>query len=73
MDPWIGEEPEIVHPGPIDNLVLAQQPNHRSTNIWNGKVIYLVLTTALIFMLSLTFSKFFHSCISSFNNRYNFY
>ena len=28
MDPRIGEEPEIVRPGPIDALVLTQQPDH---------------------------------------------
>ena len=68
MDPRIGEEPEIVHPGPIDNSMLLQQPKHQSTNIWNGEVKYLVLTTVLIFTFSLTFSKFFQSCISSSNN-----
>ena len=73
MDPWIGEELEIVHPGPIDASMLTQQPDHRSIDIWNGKVNYLVLTTALIFMFSLTFSKFFRSCISSSNNRFIFY
>ncbi|KAF3974875.1 hypothetical protein CMV_001819 [Castanea mollissima] len=36
MDPRIGEELEIVCPSPIDNLVLTQQPNHQSTDIWNG-------------------------------------
>ena len=25
-------------PGPIDRLVLTQQPNHRSEAIWNGQV-----------------------------------
>ena len=54
-----------MHPGPIDDSVLTKQPNHRSTGIWNGEVQYLVLTTALIFMFSLNFSKFFQSCISS--------
>ena len=73
MDPRIGEEPKIVRPSPIDSSMLTQQPNHRSTHIWNGEVKYLVLTTALIFMFSLTFSKFFQSCISSFNNRFHFY
>ena len=53
--------------------LLMQQQNHRSEDIWNGEVKQLVLTTFLIFTLSLTFSKFFQSCISSFNNRYNFY
>ena len=48
-----------MHPGPIDDLVLMKQPNHQSTDIWNGEVKYLVLTTAL------NFSKFFQSCISS--------
>ena len=55
MDPRIGEEPKIVRPGPIDSSMLTQQPNHRSTHIWNGEVKYLVLTTALIFMFSLNF------------------
>ena len=68
MDPQIGEELEIVHPGPIDASVLTQQWDHRSTDIWNGKVKYLVLATILIFMFSLTFSKFFQSRISSTNN-----
>ena len=54
-----------MHPGPIDDSVLTKQPNHQSTGIWNGEVQYLVLTTALIFMFSLNFSKFFQSCISS--------
>ena len=63
MDPRIGQEPEIVHPGPIDDSMLMQQRNHRSTDIWNDEVRYLVLTTALIYMFSLTFRKFFQSCI----------
>ncbi|KAK9983664.1 hypothetical protein SO802_033189 [Lithocarpus litseifolius] len=37
MDPRIGKEPEIVRPGPINNSVLMQQPNHQSTDIWNGE------------------------------------
>ncbi|KAK9989199.1 hypothetical protein SO802_029438 [Lithocarpus litseifolius] len=37
MDPQIGEEPEIVRPSPINTSVLTQQPNHRSTDIWNGE------------------------------------
>ena len=73
MEPLINEKPEIMHPGPKDPSLLTQQRNHRSENIWNGKVKYLVLTTALIFTLSLTFSKFFQSFISSSNNRHNFY
>ena len=52
MDPRIGEEPEIMRPGPIDALVLTQQPDHWSIDIWNGEVKYLVLTTTLIFMFS---------------------
>ena len=56
MDLWIGEELEIVHPDHIDTSVLMQQPNHRLTNIWNGKVKYLVLTITLIFLFSLTFT-----------------
>ena len=73
MEPRIDEEPEIVRPGPEDPSLLTQQRIHRSEDIWNGEVKYLVLTTALIFTLSLTFSKFFQSCIPSSNNRYNFY
>ena len=73
MKPWIDEEPEIVHPGLEDPSLLTRQRNHRLDDIWNGEVKYLVLTTALIYTLSLTFSKFFQSCISSSNNRYNFY
>ena len=72
MDPRIGEEPEIVRPGPNDTSMITQQPNHRSTDIWNGEMKYLVLTTTLIFIFSLTFSKFFQSCISSSNNCFNF-
>ena len=56
MDLWIGEELEIVHPDHIDTSVLMQQPNHRLTDIWNGKVKYLVLTITLIFLFSLTFT-----------------
>nr|POF04354.1 serine/threonine-protein phosphatase 7 long form like [Quercus suber] len=37
MDPRISEEPEIERPGPIDDSVLTKQPNHRSTDIWNGE------------------------------------
>ena len=44
MDPRISEEPEIVHPSPIDALMLTQQLDHQSTDIWNGEVKYLVLT-----------------------------
>ena len=65
MDPRIGEELEIVHPSPIDKSMLLQQPKHQSTNIWNGEVKYLVLTTVLIFTFSLTFIKFFQSYIST--------
>ena len=73
MEPQIDEEPEIVRPGPDDPSLLTQQRYHRLEDIWNGEVKYLVPTTALIFTLSLTFSKFFQSCISSSNNHYNFY
>ena len=59
MEPRIDEEPEIVRPGPENPSLLTRQRNHRSEDIWNGEVKYLVLTTALIFTLSLTFSKFF--------------
>ena len=64
MEPWIDEEPEIMHPGPEITLLLTQQTNHQLEIIWNGEVKYLVVTTALIFTFSLTFSKFFQSCIS---------
>ena len=73
MEPRINEKPEIVCPGPEDPSLLTRQQNHRSEDIWNGEVKYLVLTTALIFTLSLISTKFFQSCISSSNNRYNFY
>ena len=74
MEPQINEELEIVlSPGPNGPSLLTQQRYHRSQDIWNGKVKYLVLTISLIFTLSLTFSKFFQSCISSSNNHYNFY
>ena len=73
MEPRINEKPEIVRPGPEDPSLLMRQQNHRSEDIWNGEVKYLVLTTALIFTLSLISTKFFQSCISSSNNRYNFY
>ena len=79
MEPWIDEEPEIMHPGPEITLLLTQQTNHQLEIIWNGEVKYLVLTTVLFFtkqvslLASSTFSKFFQSCISSSNNRYNFY
>ena len=62
-----------MRPSPQDPSLLTRQRYHRSEDIWNGEVKYLVLTIALIFTLSLTFSKFFQSCISSSNNRYNFY
>ena len=73
MEPRIDEELETMRPGPENPTLLTQQPNHRLEDIWNGEVKHLVLTTALIFTLSLTFSKFFQSCISSSNNRYIFY
>ena len=50
MDPQIDEELEIVRLGLIITSLLKQQPNHRSTDIWNGEVKYLVLTTAIIFI-----------------------
>ena len=68
-----------MHPGPEITLLLTQQTNHQLEIIWNGEVKYLVLTTVLFFtkqvslLASSTFSKFFQSCISSSNNRYNFY
>ena len=73
MEPRIDEEPEIVRPSPEITSLLTQQTNHQSEIIWNGEVKYLVLTTAFIFTLPLTFSKLFQSCISSSNNCYNFY
>ena len=74
MEPQIDEEPEFVlSPSPDDPSLLTRQRYHQSQDIWNGEVKYLVLTISLIFTLSLTFSKFFQSCISSFNNHYNFY
>ena len=79
MEPQIDEEPKIVRLGPEITSLLTQQTNHQSEIIWNNEVKYLVLTTALTFtkrvslLASSTFSKFFQSCISSFNNRYNFY
>ena len=54
MEPWIDEEPEIVRPSPEDPSFFTQQRNHRSEDIWNGEVKYLILKTALIFTLSLT-------------------
>ena len=69
MDPQISEEPEIVHPSPIDALVLTQQLDHQSIDIWNGEVKYLVLTTTSIFTFFLTFSKFFQSYIFEMLNR----
>ena len=54
MDLWISEELEIVHPDHIDTSVLMQQPNHLSTD--NDEVKYLILTTTLIFLFSLTFT-----------------
>ena len=56
MEPRINEKPEIVCPGPEDPSLLTRQQNHRSEDIWNGEVKYLVLITALIVTLSLTFS-----------------
>ena len=73
MEPRIDEEPEIVCPGPEITSLLTQKQNHRLEAIWNGEVKHLVLTTSLIFTLSLTFSKFFQSFISSSNKRYIFY
>ena len=64
MEPWIDEEPEIVRPSPEITSLLTQQTNHQLEIIWNGEVKYLVVTIALIFTFSLTFSKFFQSCIS---------
>ena len=49
MEPWIDEEPEIMHPSPEITLLLTQQTNHRLEIIWNGEVKYLVLTTVLFF------------------------
>ena len=72
MEPRIDEELEIVRPSLENPSLLTQQPNHRSKDIWNVKVKHLVLTATLIFTLSLTFSKFFQSCISSSNNHYIF-
>ena len=56
MEPWIDEELEIVHPSPLDESLLTRQRYHQSEDIWNGEVKYLILTTTLIFTLSLTFS-----------------
>ncbi|KAK9985336.1 hypothetical protein SO802_030287 [Lithocarpus litseifolius] len=33
----MNEDPTIVRPGPEDNSLLTQQPNHRSEAIWNGE------------------------------------
>ena len=72
MEPRIDEEPEIVRPDPEITSLLMQKQNHWLEAIWNGEVKHLVLTTSLIFTLSLTFSKFFQSFISSSNKRYIF-
>ncbi|KAL0008654.1 hypothetical protein SO802_010156 [Lithocarpus litseifolius] len=37
MEPQMNEDPAIVRPGPEDNSLLTQQPNHRSEAIWNGE------------------------------------
>ncbi|KAL0006607.1 hypothetical protein SO802_008109 [Lithocarpus litseifolius] len=37
MEPQMNEDPTIVRPGPEDNSLLTQQPNHRSEAIWNGE------------------------------------
>ena len=50
------EEPQVLDPGPIVQSLLTRQRYHRSEAIWNGEVKYLILTTVLIFTLSLTFS-----------------
>ena len=56
MEPRIDEELEVLDPGPRERSLLTRQPYHRSEAIWNGEVKFLVLTTALIFTLSLTVS-----------------
>ena len=50
------EEPQILDPGPVVQSLLTRQRHHRSEAIWNGEVKFLVLTTVLIFTLTLTFS-----------------
>ncbi|KAK9990849.1 hypothetical protein SO802_025834 [Lithocarpus litseifolius] len=37
MEPQMNEDPTIVRPGPEDNSLLTQQPNHRLEAIWNGE------------------------------------
>ncbi|KAK9989649.1 hypothetical protein SO802_029888 [Lithocarpus litseifolius] len=39
MEPQMNEDPTIVRPGPEDNSLLTQQPNHRSEAIWNGEAL----------------------------------
>nr|POF01918.1 golgin candidate 6 [Quercus suber] len=63
MEPQIDDEPQMLEPGPSDGSLLTRQPHHRSEDIWNGDVKYLVLTTALIFTLSLTFSSREHNYV----------
>ncbi|KAF3964519.1 hypothetical protein CMV_011208 [Castanea mollissima] len=38
MEPQIDDEPQILHPGPLDESLLTRQRYHRSEDIWNGEV-----------------------------------
>ncbi|KAF3945570.1 hypothetical protein CMV_028069, partial [Castanea mollissima] len=37
MEPRIDDEPQILHPGPIDESLLMRQQYHRLEDIWNGE------------------------------------
>ncbi|KAF3956026.1 hypothetical protein CMV_018816 [Castanea mollissima] len=37
MEPRIDDEPQILHPGPLDESLLTRQRYHRSEDIWNGE------------------------------------
>ncbi|KAF3971754.1 hypothetical protein CMV_004682 [Castanea mollissima] len=37
MEPQIDDEPQILHPGPLDESLLTRQRYHRSEDIWNGE------------------------------------
>ncbi|KAF3972156.1 hypothetical protein CMV_004316 [Castanea mollissima] len=37
MEPRIDDEPQVLHPGPLDESLLTRQRYHRSEDIWNGE------------------------------------
>ncbi|KAF3956738.1 hypothetical protein CMV_018171 [Castanea mollissima] len=66
MEPWIDDEPQILHLGPLDESLLTQQRYHRSEDIWNGELFRAIGT----FILDTVYGDFEKNLREGFDDEY---